>query len=157
MTESTSEIVEHSLGITLPVIYRNLIDSPPNFTREPGINCYLWISPETLLIENRAYIMDPDDLSDIDDGSFLGGVKRRLLYGPKTKITNHRRRYLERWVKPKRFQIGSDGGEETFFISLEDPACAVWAFDLETGNISQRFESLASYVEFVESIEDDDT
>lgn len=151
-SEATSGIVERALGIRLPNIYRNLIDSPPSFLKTQELECYLWVSPETLVNENRAFVLDPADLSDIDDGSLVGGLKRRLFYGSKARIINHRRKYIEQWVESHRFQIGSDGGEETFFICLQDPGCAVWVFDLETRRVARRFESLASYVEHVKSV-----
>ena len=157
MAESTSNMVERSLNLTLPGIYSDLIDNPPPFASGQGLGCYLWILSEALIEENYGYKMDPNDLSDIDDGSIWGGLKRILFYGSKAKIIDHRRKYLQDWVAPKRFMIGSDGGEETFFIHLDDSDCEVWAFDLETGKTSKRFNSIDNYVKYVETIGGEDT
>jgi hypothetical protein len=32
--------------------------------------------------------------------------------------------------------IGNDGGEEEYYLDLNDPACTIFKFDLETGELS---------------------
>jgi len=157
MVARVTEIVERELGVTLPEAYCDLLEAPPSFIQDPGSDCYLWLTSESLLRENDLYRLNPEDLSDIENSSLLSRVRRYFLYGSKDKILNHRRHQISLWVEPKRFKIGSDGGECEYFIHLDDKICAVWEFDMETNNMSQRWHSLASFVKYIESIEKDDT
>jgi hypothetical protein len=150
---SNSQEVQQALRLTLPDAYCTLLDCPPAFISDEGLSCYLW-SHSTVVRENRAYVLNPEDISDIEGSTLVSKLKRLLVHGSKAKIVAYRKKYRQRWVEPRRFMIGNDGGEDIFFIQLDDPNCAVWAYDLETGHVALRFQTIAAYQGYVESIED---
>jgi hypothetical protein len=51
-----------------------------------------------------------------------------------------------RWLPQKNhFMIGNDGGEEQYYLDLDDPRCAVLRFNLETGELSPYAGGIAEY------------
>ena len=69
-------------------------EEPPSFVKDPGRDCFRYVNSDTLIEDNRAYLMDPNDISDIDDGSFISGLKRLLLYGTKKKVRSLRQQHI---------------------------------------------------------------
>lgn len=114
-----------------------------------------WPDRSGIRIElNNAYQINPDDLSDIDDGSFFGRLKRIVFYGSKKRIVAQRKRHHREWVEPKKFVIGDDGGEEIFYIYLNKPQCPVYAYELETGNSFYRFDLISKYTNDIDALEE---
>lgn len=151
---SASEEIESELGITLPDLYKNILDNSPFSKGEDSSFYYLITDPQRLIELNKAYKIKPDDLSDIDDGSFLGRLKRILLHGSKKRIVAQRKKHYKVWVEPKKFVIGGDGGEEIFFIYLDKPKCPVYAYELETGNSLYRFDLMSKYINDIDALDE---
>jgi hypothetical protein len=154
MSDSTSTVIERELGIILPDLYKNILDNPPSEKYNDSSIYYLITDPQRLIELNNAYKIKPDDLSDIDDGSFFGRLKRIVFYGSKKRIVAQRKKHHKAWVEPKKFVIGSDGGEELFFIYLDKPKCPVYVVELETGNSAYRFDLLSKYINDIDALED---
>jgi hypothetical protein len=150
-----SEQIEDALGIKLPIWYSELINKPSEFESNSTLELYLRASPNWLIENNKGYIVNINDISDLDDGSLFGSIRRYLLYGSKEKIIKHRKKYYDNWVKDKRFIIGSDGGEEDYFIKLTDTDSLVYVFDLETHKSKLKFKSINEYLEHARSVEED--
>ncbi len=151
---STSGEIENALGIILPDAYKKLLDSPPYLKNKEYFNFYFLTDVEQLIHDNRAYKMIPDDLSEIDDGSLLGGLKRVMLYGSKRKIIEHRLNYIKEWADQKKFVIGNDGGEEIYFIYLDKPECPVLVYEIETKKSYQKCMSITEYIVYLNSTDE---
>lgn len=154
MNASTSTVIESELGIILPDLYKNILDNPHFSKNEDSSLYYLITDPQCLIELNNAYKIKPDDLSDIDDGSFFGRLRRVLLHGSKKRIVAQRKKHHKEWVEPEKFVIGSDGGEELFFIYLDKPKCPVYVYELETGNSVYRFDLMSKYINDIDVLED---
>lgn len=154
---SASREIENNLGIALPEKYKSYLDSPPDIQNEYIYQFYFLIDPKQIIEDNRAYKMDIYDLSDIDNGTFLGSLKRFLFYGTKDKIIKHRKKHVKEWVEPGKFVIGSDGGEEMFFIYLNNPECPVFVYELETKESYKKYNSITEYFEYLKTITEEDT
>ncbi|APG27066.1 hypothetical protein A7E78_03985 [Syntrophotalea acetylenivorans] len=154
MNASTSTVIESELGIILPDLYKNILDNPHFSKNEDSSLYYLITDPQCLIELNNAYKIKPDDLSDIDDGSLFGRLKRVLLHGSKKRIVAQRKKHHKEWVEPKKFVIGSDGGEELFFIYLDKPKCPVYVYELETGNSAYGFDLMSKYINDIDVLED---
>ncbi len=152
-----SEEIEQNLSIKLPQNYKELVDEPPELKDEIYFDYCFYVDSKILIEENRGYTMDRDSISDLDDGTFWGGIKRYFMYGSKTKLLKARKDWFESWINTKRFIIGGDGGEETYFIHLDDVDCAVYSFDLETQKSSKKFDSLEKYIEDINENHEDNT
>jgi len=151
---SPSTIIEIELGITLPELYKNILDNPLSSNDEDSSLYYLITDPQRLIELNKAYKIQPDDLSDIDDGSFFGRLKRIMLHGSKKRIVSQRKKHHQEWVAPQKFVIGGDGGEELFYIYLNKPKCPVYVYELETGNSAYRFDLMSQYVNDIDALEE---
>ncbi len=55
----------------------------------------------------------------------------------------------------KPFVIGSDGGEESYFLDAANAEPGVFVFDLETGNHRLLARSLPAYVDYIRTILDE--
>ncbi len=154
MSDSTSTVIERELGITLPDLYKNILDNPLWSKGGDSSIYYLITDPQQLIELNNAYKIEADDLSDIDDGSFFGRLKRIMMYGSKKRIIAQRIKHHREWVEPQKFVIGGDGGEELFFIYLNKPECPVYAYELETGNSFYRFDLMSQYVNDIDALEE---
>ncbi|MCG7906851.1 MAG: hypothetical protein JBO36_18470 [Candidatus Thiodiazotropha taylori] len=106
----SSEQIEESLGINLPAWYSELINNPSEYKTGGMLELYLRMDPVWLIENNKIYIANVNDISDIDNGTLIGSIKRLLLYGSKQRIIKYRKLYFGKWVKSERFIIGSDGG-----------------------------------------------
>lgn len=151
---SASKEIENELGITLPDLYKNILDNPPFSKYEDSSIYYLITDPQRLIELNKGYKINPDDLSDIDDGSLFGRLKRIMLHGSKKRIVAQRKKHHKEWVEPQKFVIGDDGGEELFYIYLNKPKCPVYAYELETGNSFYRFDLMSQYVNDIDALEE---
>jgi hypothetical protein len=151
---SPSTVIESELGILLPDLYKNILDNPHSQKNADSSIYYLTTDPQQLIELNKAYKMKADDLSDIDDGSFFGRLKRIMLHGSKKRIVAQRKKHYREWVEPQKFVIGDDGGEELFYIYLNKPKCPVYAYELETGNSFYRFDLMSQYVNDIDALEE---
>jgi hypothetical protein len=151
---SASREVERELGIILPDLYKNILDNPPFSRYEESSIYYLITDPQRLIEINKAYKMNPDDLSDIDDGRFFGRLKRVLFQGSKKRILAQRKKHYKDWVETKKFVIGNDGGEEIFYIYLDKPKCPVYVHEIETGNSFYRFDLISRYINDIDALEE---
>ncbi len=94
-----SEQVEKALGINLPRWYSYLINNPPELEEGSMLELYLQTDPEWLIENNRGYVSNINDITDLDDGTLIGNMKRFLLYGSKSRIIRHRKKYYDNWVE----------------------------------------------------------
>ena len=142
MTPSEIAGVESATGVKLPETYRRALqthdlsgdwEDHPEFVTDPNV----------LITENKHFTMNPEDLSEIRSPGLVGALKFFLLYGSGKRVLATRRKWYDTWVKGKRFVIGSDLGEEQYFIVLSDPTTAVHCYELET----QRSRRVASSAE----------
>jgi hypothetical protein len=154
VNSSTSTVIESELGIILPDLYKNILDNPHSPKNADSSIYYLTTDSQRLIELNKAYKIQPDDLSDIDDGSFFGRLKRIMVHGSKKRIIAQRERHHREWVEPKKFVIGDDGGEEIFYIYLNKPQCPVYVYEPETGNSFYRFDLMSRYVNDIDALED---
>lgn len=151
---SVSREVEIELGIILPDLYKNILDNPPLSKYEDSSIYYLITDPQRLIEMNKAYKMNPEDLSDIDDGRFFGRLKRILFQGSKKRILAQRKKHYKDWVETKKFVIGNDGGEEIFYIYLNKPKCPVYVHEIETGNSFYRFDLISRYINDIDALDE---
>ncbi|MCG8029503.1 MAG: hypothetical protein N0E40_16275 [Candidatus Thiodiazotropha taylori] len=79
----SSEQIEESLGINLPAWYSELINNPSEYNIGVMLELYLRTDPEWLIENNKIYVANVNDISDIDNGTLIGSIKRLLQYGSK--------------------------------------------------------------------------
>ncbi|MBW9271753.1 MAG: hypothetical protein K1566_19100 [Candidatus Thiodiazotropha sp. (ex. Lucinisca nassula)] len=149
----SSEQIEESLGINLPAWYSELINNPSEYNIGGMLELYLRTDPEWLIENNKIYVANVNDISDIDNGTLIGSIKRLLQYGSKQRIIKHRKLYFDKWVKSERFMIGSDGGEEDYFIKLSDIDPLIYVLDLEAHESKLKFKSINEYIDYANSFE----
>ncbi len=77
-----------------------------------------------------------------------------LLYDPELIIKNNDSSFLEIIITPKikPFCIGTDGGEEVYYIDLNCEETKVFAYSRETGKSEIYTTSLADYIKKIEEI-----
>lgn len=142
--EETLEI-ERALGIALPEPYRLALLShglEGDWTDHPE-----FITDATQLIsENRHFKMDPEDLSEVRGSGLLGAVKSYLMFGSKDRLLAKRQEWFREWVGGNCFVIGSDLGEERYYIVLTETSPRVYCFELETGRSRPATNSLLEWV-----------
>lgn len=151
---SASKEVESELGIILPDLYKNILDNPPILKHENSSIYYLTTDPKRLVENNKAYKMNPEDLSDIDNGRFFGRLKRILFQGSKKRILAQRKKHYKDWVEAKKFVIGNDGGEEIFYIYLNKPTCPVYVHEIETGTSYYEFDLISRYMNDIDALDE---
>jgi hypothetical protein len=117
MTFVDIERVEQSLSLKLPAEYRQLLVDYPFSNDSFATDCMVIRDADALINANR---------------------------GPNSHFMIHHRK--GRWAPQKNhFLIGSDGGEEQYYLDLNDPQCRVLKFDLETGELSPYANGIAEY------------
>jgi hypothetical protein len=131
MSPSKIDFIERTIGVTLPLQYRsalqdhrlsgNWIDHPEFIT-----------NADVLISENKHFQIMPEDLSDVRSLGLIGRIKFWLLYGSGKRLIEHRKRLYKTWVIGKRFIIGTNLGEEQYYIILDGPAGNVYIHELET-------------------------
>lgn len=116
--------IEQALSVKLPADYRQLLLDYP-FAENSVADSMLICNPELLLVLNS---------------------QRDLHFQ-----IHHRK---GRWVPGKNhFMIGNDGGEEQFYLDLNEAGCTVLKFDLETGELSPFANSAAEFKAKVNEID----
>jgi len=117
MTPADLDRIESSLGVTLPMDYRGLMQNYP-FAAET-------VAHSSMLID------DPD---------WVIGANR----GVDTHFMLHHRQ--GRWVPTRDYlQIGNDGGENCYYLDLRGTPPPVYGFDLEAGTLSVFAADLGDY------------
>ena len=149
---NTSKKVEEALRISLPKKYARILDDPNSKKLHERFESYIDVDANSIIESNRGFIIDPNSIEDLDDGTVFGGLKRFLLYGSKKKILKHRIKWFNEWIEPKHFDIGGDGGEGMYFIKLDDSECDVYRIDLETQKVRKKPYGLNKYIEYLDSI-----
>jgi hypothetical protein len=132
MTPSELDRIEEVLGITLPEAYRATMGVYPFDSDATASDCMLPNDAEWVINANR-------------------GLDRHFLL-------HHGK---GRWVPTKNhLLIGTDGGEEYYYLDLREKSCPVLAFDLETGNLSVFCDNFERFVcrcrEIDDEIEEDE-
>jgi hypothetical protein len=127
MTIANIQRIEQALSVKLPEQYSQLLVDYPFSEDSFGTTCMV--------------IRDADALIDLNRG-------RSAHF-----MIHHRE---GRWVPQKNhFMIGSDGGEEQFYLDLDDPGGAVLKFDLETGELTPYARDIAEFKERIYQIDRD--
>ena len=152
-----SRRVEESLNISLPEKYSRVIDDPNVEKLYDRFTSYIDIDVDSIIESNQGYILDRNNISDLDDGTVLGGLKRLISYGTKKKLLRHREKWFKEWIEPKHFIIGGDGGEGMYFIKLDDPGCHVYRLDMETQKTRRKSYGLSKYIEFLDGLANENT
>jgi len=152
-----SKKVENALKISLPEKFSQIIDDPNSRKLHDRFSSYIDVDAESLIESNKGYLINPNSISDLENGTLWGKVKRFLLYGSKRRILKDREKWFKEWIEPKHFEIGGDGGEGIYFIKLNDPDCTVYRLDLETQKISKKPYGLSKYMEYLSSLSHENT
>ncbi len=108
---------------------------PPLSKDEDVFSDYFIIDPKVLIENNCSFEMTAEEAANIEDEGFLGNIKRFLLYGAKNKIIERRKAYHKEWAGQSRFIIGNDGGEEYYYICINNLSCQVFTYELETKKV----------------------
>ncbi len=153
----TSTRIEEALKISLPKKYARILDDPNSSKLHERFESYIDVDADSLIESNKGFILDPNSISDLEDGTFWGKLKRFLLYGSKEKILRHRKKWFKEWIELKHFDIGGDGGEGMYFIKLDDSECNVYRQDLETKKIRRKPYGLSKYIEYLDGLNEKNT
>ena len=125
MTGADIQRVEHALSVKLPSDYRQLLLDYPFSEDSFATACMVIRDAEALINLNR---------------------------GPDKHFVIHHRE--GRWVPGRNhFLIGNDGGEERYYLDLDDPRSTVFRFDLETGELSPYATGIADYKAKIDQID----
>ena len=141
--------IESKLGIFLPKQYKELIDNPPQISSD---NFYC---PERVIESNSAYSWNLEDPLLFKEDNIFKKITRRLLEGTPSEILERKKEWVSLWVDTKRFVIGSDGGEEEYYIYLDDERCKVFGHDIEMNKHVIKYSSLEKFVKEFEAIENE--
>jgi hypothetical protein len=127
MTVTDIQRVEQALLIKLPRDYQQLLLDYPFSDDSFATACMV--------------INDADALIKINSG-------RDVHFQ-----THHRK---GRWTPQKNhFMIGNDGGEEQYYLDLDDPASLVLRFDLETGELSRYAQGIQDFKAKIDQVDRD--
>lgn len=125
MTRADIQRVEQALTIKLPSDYQQLLLDYPFSEDSFATACMVIRDAESLIKINQ---------------------------GPDTHFAIHHRE--GRWVPQKNhFLIGNDGGEEQYYLDLNDQTSMVFRFDLETGELSPYASGIADYKAKIDEID----
>jgi anthranilate/para-aminobenzoate synthase component I len=131
MTTADIQRIEQSLQIELPSSYKQaLLEQYPWSVLEEQ----MYFAQETdYLIETNTHLLDPPPpQSPSIENTFLGSAKHfwRSISGA-VRREHSAREWYEEWVTGRRFYIGSDYGEEEYFIVLTETNPAVYCYYYE--------------------------
>src|SRR5258708_7825942 len=125
MTRADIQRVEQALSIKLPLDYHRLLLDYP-FSEDSFATACMVIRDAELLI--------------------------KINQGPDMHFAIHHRK--GRWVPQKNhFLIGNDGGEEQYYLDLDDQKSTVFRFGLETGELSPYAIGIADYIAKIHQID----
>jgi hypothetical protein len=137
--------VEQVVGVRLPAPYVEALQSE-RFAVEQDEHPEFITDPKWLTSENKHFKMDPGNLAEIRGPGMFGALKFYLLYGSGKRLLESRRKWHTKWAKGQRFVVGSDLGEEQYFIVLSEPDPAVYCYELETQRSRKVAPSVAEWV-----------
>lgn len=135
---SPAEIAEFeiALGWRLPSAYARALqshglseeqDNHPEFITDPG----LLLSENKHLSPTKPVTNAPEALGP------LRAVKSFLMFGSPKAQAERRQAWELAWVTGRRFIVGSDLGEERYFIVLSEVEAPVYCYELETKQVRQ--------------------
>ncbi len=134
--------VEQSLGVTLPAEYRAaLLSAGPPSTDEPEF----YRDVDHLVGANDHFTLNPSDLSSYGR-LWLTGLKLKLFPSARRRLSERLAAHKQEWAGAQRFFIGSDLGEEQYFIVLREAPTRVYRFQLEGGRIDVVAGSMAEWL-----------
>jgi hypothetical protein len=131
MSPTEIATVERTVGVHLPSAYRLALETSV-LTGDEDDHPEFITDAQLLIRVNKHFSLDPDDLSELRAPGILGALKFFLLYGSSERVLARRRKWHEAWVKGQRFAIGSDLGEEQYYIVLSESSPNVYCHELET-------------------------
>jgi hypothetical protein len=125
MTPTDLDRIEKVLGVSLPDVYRSTMQSYPFDSDDFPYGCMLPDNAEWVINANR---------------------------GPDTHFMLHHRK--GRWVPSRdHLLIGTDGGEEYYYIDLQRDPPPVMRFDLESGELSMFCDNLNRYLSMCRGVD----
>jgi hypothetical protein len=134
--------VERTLGVALPAEYRSaLLGASLTRPDEPEF----YSEPDRLIGANDHFTLDPSDLSPYK-ALWLTGLKLKLFAGARKRLSERLTAHKQEWAGANRFFIGSDLGEEQYFIVLTETPTRVYRFQLESGRINVVAENIAAWL-----------
>ena len=135
--------IESALGVSLPDAYRVALAE----FDEQGIDLPELVSNADELIQlNSHFTLDPEDLSELRGTGLLSRLRFFLLYKSPRKLAEQQSRHKQEWAGGGRFIIGTDLGEEQYFIRLAEGDPKVYCHELETDAVRQVAPNLAAWV-----------
>ena len=155
MTEQDLAEIERKLGTELPAEYRAVMLDYPFYGPYSIGQDALRPEVEQVLELNEHLSFDSYLSRAQQPGATWWDRLMDRLASSKTK-----QKWIQRGVAYKkewqdRFQIGTDGGEETYFMRLQAEDTAVFTFDLETGEIRQTAENLRAWIRYLQDVENE--
>jgi hypothetical protein len=127
MNESDITKIESELKINLPDSYRKVLRDYPFEEDSFGYMCMLSNDIMTIIASNKTPSMHA-----------LIHIKN---------IANHPQK------NKNYFWIGSDGGEEEYYLDISHEFGAIYEYDLETGKITEYAQNLNRYIEQIHEID----
>jgi len=141
MREADIQRVESALSVSLPEPYRRtLTDLGPSNLEVPE----LVTSADQLIEFNSHFALIPEDLSVLRGTGFLSRIRFFLFFKSPSRLIQQRSRYKQE--RAGRFIIGTDLGEEQYFIRLSEADPKVYCHQLETGAVTEAASSLTAWV-----------
>jgi hypothetical protein len=125
MTHADIQCVEQALSVKLPSDYQQLLLDYPFSEDSFATACMVIRDAEALINVNQ---------------------------GTDTHFVIHHQEGS--WVPQKNhFLIGNDGGEERYYLDLDDPRSTIFRFELETGELSPYATGIADYKTKIDQID----
>ena len=144
--------IERELGVHLPEPYRGALEHP-QLSGDDDDHPEFCLSADDLVKKNAHFKFDPEDLSDLEAG-MLGPIKRLLFSGTRASVLERRRKWHEEWAGGQRFIIGSDLGEEWYYIVLSEPNPKVYCYELESHQSREVAASIGEWIAEVNRLQE---
>jgi hypothetical protein len=145
MQPSDIALVESALGVQLPVPYREAL-ADHGLQGETDDHLEFVTDARMLIEDNKHFKGDPEDLSEYRKPGVLGAVRFFLSFGSGKRLRKNLHEWHQIWKHGQRFLIGSDGGEESFFIVLTEANPKVYCFEYESHRAYPVAESVREWV-----------
>ena len=143
MSPAEIALVENAVQVRLPPPYKAALESHglmgdeddhPEFTT----------NAKRLIEENQHFATSL--AGPLKPQGLLASVKAFLVYGSQRRRTERWHRWHTEWVVGQRFVIGSDLGEEKYFIVLSEHRAPVYRYELETKKAEKVAHSPAEWL-----------
>jgi hypothetical protein len=143
MQEGEIRRIESKLGIALPEAYRAALVQ----LEQSDVDLPEFLNDADQIIElNSHFTLDPEDLSELRGTGILGRFRFFLFFKSPSKLIEQRTRYKQQWAGGGRLIIGTDLGEEQYFIHLRPNDQRVYCHELETDAIREVAPNLPAWV-----------